>query len=37
MPSNQENSFEKLKSRISDVLGDYEEKITKEFGEVSED
>ena len=37
MPSNQENPLEKLKSRMSDILGKNEEKIIKGFGEVAED
>ena len=41
MPSNQENlTLEKLKSRMSSVLGEKEKEINnqfKQFGEVSED
>ncbi len=37
MPSNQENSLEKLKSKMSEVLGENEEKIIKQFGESAED
>ena len=38
LSGNQENfKLKEAMSRISDVLGDYEKKITKGFGEVAED